>query len=131
MSEENVVIEPRKKHRPDGVIVIAVYHFLIALPSLQVGLLVLLLWVIPVISRGAAVVAQVFALVAFLLALVFGIGAILAGIGLLQCRDWARWIAIVLAILSIPQIPYGTVIGGMILWYLLKDETQKVFTRKD
>ncbi|MCB0193808.1 MAG: hypothetical protein KDJ65_17800 [Anaerolineae bacterium] len=48
-----------------------------------------------------------------------------AGYGLLQLKNWARILAIVLAALNILNFPLGTILGGIILYYLLADEESK------
>jgi uncharacterized Tic20 family protein len=42
-------------------------------------------------------------------------------------KGWARWLAIVLAALGLLAFPVGTVIGALIIWYLLKDEVRQAF----
>ena len=53
---------------------------------------------------------------------ILGISALLAGLlalGLLQREGWARIYGIVLAILSLLSIPFGTALGIYTLWVLL------------
>ena len=50
-----------------------------------------------------------------------------AGFGLLKHKNWARVIAIVLAILSLILFPIGTLIGGYALWVMFNDETKTLF----
>ena len=57
----------------------------------------------------------------------FGIALVLAGWGLLQLRSWARWLAFILAIFSLFAFPIGTIIGALIIWYLLKDDVRDAF----
>jgi len=52
---------------------------------------------------------------------------VIAGIGLLKRRNWARILAIILAILDLINIPIGTAIGIYALWVLLNDETARLF----
>ncbi|MGQ9838999.1 MAG: hypothetical protein ACUVR4_00405 [Anaerolineae bacterium] len=49
------------------------------------------------------------------------------GWGLWQGRDWARIGAIGLAVFRLFNIPLGTIIGGLIIWYLLREETKAEF----
>jgi hypothetical protein len=64
-------------------------------------------------------------LVTFLL--VLSLPGIITGIGLLRLRPWARVIGIVLSILGLVAIPFGTVIGVYGLWVLLSKDTERLF----
>jgi hypothetical protein len=52
---------------------------------------------------------------------------ILAGWGLLERHSWARTLAIVLAVLSLLDMPFGTAIGVYTLWVLLPAESEREF----
>jgi hypothetical protein len=56
------------------------------------------------------------------------IPSLLAGWGLAQHRSWARILAIILAILSLPNFPVGTAIGVYALVILFNDEAKQLFT---
>ena len=45
-----------------------------------------------------------------------------AGSGLLQRETWARPLALVLAVLSILDLPFGTALGAYTLWALLPED---------
>jgi len=66
------------------------------------------------------------ALVAFLV--ILALPGLITGIGLLQFRPWARIVGIVLAVLNLIQIPFGTIVGIYALWVLLSKETEPLFT---
>jgi hypothetical protein len=62
--------------------------------------------------------------------LVFLAGAILglaAGWGLLQRESWARMLAIVLGVLNLLDLPFGTVIGIYTLWVLVPQESEREY----
>lgn len=61
----------------------------------------------------------------FILAL--SLPGIVAAIGLLKFRPWARVLAIVLSLLNLLNIPFGTVLGIYGLWILLARETELLF----
>jgi hypothetical protein len=65
-------------------------------------------------------------LVSFLV--VTSLPGLVAGIGLLQFRPWARILAIVLAIINLIHIPFGTVVGIYGLWVLFNSETERLFS---
>ncbi|HTC95079.1 MAG TPA: hypothetical protein VK699_16665 [Terriglobales bacterium] len=50
-----------------------------------------------------------------------------AGIGLLQRHSWARILAIVLGVIALLNIPFGTALGVYTLWTLLSPESQKEY----
>lgn len=120
--------------RPDGVTIIAVYEFLSAIPSV-LGICAILGFAVPGTIAGpegsigvAEVTVSLFIL--GIVVLLIGAGALLSvitGWGLLGMKGWARWLAIVLAALSLLAFPIGTIIGALIIWYLLKDEVRQAF----
>ena len=64
-----------------------------------------------------------------LLAIFFGLLALpslMGGWGLLNYKPWARILVIVLSVLNLLNIPFGTLIGGYSLWVLLNDETRQI-----
>ncbi len=52
---------------------------------------------------------------------------IIAGFGLLNHRQWARWVIIVVSAMRLFKWPFGTLFGGYSLWVLLNDETRREF----
>ena len=54
---------------------------------------------------------------------------IIGGIGLLKHRGWARILVLIIAVLDLFQIPFGTMIGIYTIWVLLNDETAKLFAQ--
>jgi uncharacterized Tic20 family protein len=56
-----------------------------------------------------------------------GIALIIAGWGLMSMKEWARWLGFILGILNLFFFPIGTIIGAVIIWYLLKDDIQQAF----
>lgn len=56
---------------------------------------------------------------------------IIAGVGVLRRRPWGRYMALVLAVIWLANIPLGTTIGAYSLWVLVQDETTKLFGSGD
>lgn len=50
--------------------------------------------------------------------------SLMAGWGLLERQPWARMLAIVLGVLHLVNIPFGTALGGYTLWVLLPAESE-------
>lgn len=61
--------------------------------------------------------------------LICSVPGLLAGWGLLQYQEWARILAIVLSVLSLPGFPLGTALGVYGLWTLLNEQTIPLFRR--
>jgi len=59
--------------------------------------------------------------------LLWSLPGIITGIGLLRLRPWARVAGIVLSILGLVAIPFGTVIGVYGLWVLFSKDTERLF----
>jgi hypothetical protein len=51
----------------------------------------------------------------------------IAGWGLMQREAWARIVALVLAFISLFNIPFGTAIGVYTMWVLLPGESQREY----
>ncbi len=66
------------------------------------------------------------ALVGFLL--VWSLPCLIVGFGLVKRRPWARIGGIVVAVLSLVVIPFGTVFGVYALWVLFSQEAERLFT---
>jgi hypothetical protein len=66
------------------------------------------------------------ALVVFLVAV--SLPGLIAGIGLLKRRPWARILGIIVAILSLVNIPIGTIVGIYGLWVLFSSETEQILS---
>ena len=65
----------------------------------------------------------------FIVLLVLSLPSLIAGIGLLQFRPWARILTIVLSVLHLINIPFGTALGVYGLWALLAPQTEALFRR--
>jgi hypothetical protein len=124
------------KQRSDGVTIIAIYQFIVAFLSM-LGMCALL--TIPVIvgastaaSRAeggplaTAIVSTVMVIASGWIFLV-GLANAVIGWGLWKQQEWARIGALVLAALRLLNIPLGTVIGVLIIWYLLREDVKEEF----
>jgi hypothetical protein len=65
------------------------------------------------------------ALIIFLL--VLSLPGFVVGIGLLKRRPWARIAGIVMSIVGMMFIPFGTALGIYGLWVLFSKETEQIF----
>ncbi len=64
-----------------------------------------------------------------LITLVLSIPSIIAGTGLLSHRPWSRMLTIVLSVLELIHVPFGTALGFYGLWVLFSKEVIPMFER--
>ena len=122
--------------RPDGVTVIAIYFlvtgalsvlgalFGLAFGVQQAGLLERTCGMVRFLSLPFALAALVGS------GLLYGIAALAVGWGLLQLHTWARWFAIALGALTLLNFPIGTIIGALIIFYLLQRKVAVLFEQR-
>jgi hypothetical protein len=60
---------------------------------------------------------------------VVGVPSVIIGVGLIRLRPWARIAGIVISILSLMMIPFGTIVGVYGLWVLFSKETEQLFSK--
>jgi hypothetical protein len=124
------------KQRSDGVAIIAIYQFIVGFLSLLgiCGLLSIPLIVgastaAARVEGGAiatAIVSTVMIFVAGIL-LLAAVANVIIGWGLWKQREWGRIGALVLAVLGLLKFPVGTIIGALIIWYLLRENVRQEF----
>ena len=109
--------------RPTGVTILAALYileglFVLALPLFLTAMLAPFMGSVDVGGMMAIcwVVFGIIALIYFLIAY-----------GLLKGQNWARIVAIIFAIIGLLNIPIGTIISIIILWYLFKPEVKAWF----
>ena len=76
------------------------------------------------------IIGGVLASVVGFVIVVTGIPNLLAGIGLLAHKNWARILALILAVLNVFKFPWGTALAVYTFWVLLHGETQRLFRRR-
>jgi hypothetical protein len=117
--------------RPDGVSIIAIYYVFFAVLNLIGTCAILFFALVPAMDTtggGPGLIASVIGIgIAILFVAAGGLLGLAAGFGLVRLKSWARILAIVLAVPTLLGFPVGTVIGGLIIWYLLKPEVKEVF----
>ena len=81
-------------------------------------------------EQGSEIAAGITAITFVILAgvaMLWGIAHVWNGIGLRRHRHWARVMGLVLAILNLFFLPFGTALGIYGLWVLLNDQTRVLF----
>jgi hypothetical protein len=76
----------------------------------------------PIVGGIGAVIAVVL--------IVLGVPGLIAGIGLLNFRPWARTLGIVISVLDLIHVPFGTALGIYGLWALLSREGEMLFQNR-
>lgn len=61
------------------------------------------------------------------ISLVLSVPSLIAGVGLLSFRPWARILTIVLSVLELLHVPFGTILGFYGLWVLFSREGAALF----
>lgn len=118
--------------KPDLLILVAVWEFLTSIGAL-IGISAIVIFAFPPIldNCGFERVGGLFGLSIALLILVgYTIIAIASGIGISNGKEWGRVLSIVHAGVSLFWIPVGTVIGTLIIIYLVKPEIRDYFESK-
>ncbi|MBI5955772.1 MAG: hypothetical protein HY871_02115 [Chloroflexi bacterium] len=121
-------------NRPTGVTIIALLYFFSAAMMLLGGCMFLAL---PLLTgagalgqEGAGEAIAISGTMGVIFCGVFAIFALLAaffGWGLWKLKNWARILTIVFSIPGLLGIPIGTIISGLIIWYLLKEDVKVAF----
>jgi len=76
---------------------------------------------------GAVAGTVTSALIGVIIACISGI-SVVAGFGLLNGKQWARYVVIVLSVLYLFSFPWKTIFGVYSLWALLSAEGKREFT---
>lgn len=74
------------------------------------------------------IVPVVLFIIATMMILVSVLG-IVGGIGVLNRREWARILLLVISFFMLVRVPLGTILGVYSIWVLLNDETIRLFTK--
>ena len=118
--------------------VVAAFHIILGILGLMVSVMIALIFggAAGIISMAATddpdalLAVPIVGLVGSMLVLLIftlSIPGIIAGIGLLKRRPWARVLTIVLSVLDLIIIPFGTLLGIYGLWVLLAQDTARLF----
>ena len=118
--------------------VVAAFHIILGILGLMVSVMIALIFggAAGIISMAATddpdalLAVPIVGLVGSMLVLLIftlSIPGIIAGIGLLKRRPWARILTIVLSVLNLINIPFGTLLGIYGLWVLLAEDTARLF----
>jgi len=123
--------QQKRRKRADYVTLIAIYQFVSGALWLIGALAIVVFAALPIVlavddpvGLGVSLAVLCFGMIVLG---AFGIARLVVGFGLLRMQSWARWAAVVLAILGLGGFPIGTAVGVLILIYLLSDEGRAAF----
>ena len=123
MEDQNQDYGQAQMTRPTGVTVLAVLYILEGLLVLALPLFLTAMLSGMMGMPGMATVTGICWVVFGIIALIY----FLIAYGLLKGQGWARIVAIIFAIIGLLNIPIGTIISIIILWYLFKPEVKAWF----
>lgn len=112
------------------VTLLGVLYIIFNLITLCAAVIIIIVFAGSAILSGdeeAAAILSIVGSAIVLLLLVLSVPGIIGGIGLLQKREWARILVIILAILNLFNIPLGTALGIYSFWVLLHQDTTPLF----
>jgi len=102
------------KEKPDGILILAILYILGGIFALVGGAIMF--------GIGGGVLAAIGGVLT-----IIGIIQFVIAFGLWTLQPWARIVAIVFAIIGLINIPLGTIISIILLWYLFKPEIKEAF----
>ena len=79
-------------------------------------------WLVADESEAMGILAVIGTFIAVFLFLV-SVPGLVGGIGLLKRQNWARILVLILSVLQLFNIPFGTAVGIYSLWVLTREET--------
>ena len=80
-------------------------------------------------EEAMMILSTIGSIIAYFL-IITSLPGIIGGIGILKRQAWARILVLILGIMNLPGIPFGTALGGYTIWVLMNDEVTKEFTHK-
>ena len=136
MTEQTMIsVDPARptppRQRADGATLIAGYHFVVAglflIMTMLFALPTVILVIVGATEDGGALIGALFTGLFALLWMGLALLNLVVGYGVWTERSWGRTAALALAILRLINIPIGTATGGLVLWYLLREDVAEQF----
>ncbi|MEO8216931.1 MAG: hypothetical protein ABI718_07605 [Acidobacteriota bacterium] len=78
-------------------------------------------------DREAIAITSAVATVVSAFLVLFALPTMAAGIGVMRHRPWARVLALIIGVLNLLNIPFGTILGIYTIWVLMNDDTARIF----
>ena len=116
--------------RPDLLVLVVIWLFLSAFIYL-IGMAAIAVFALPEalgFRHGPGSTGATFGLsIGMLILLGSLVVCVLGGIGVLQGRAWGRTLTIIAAVLSLFSFPIGTVLGVLVIVYMMRAEVKAYF----
>lgn len=116
--------------RPDLLLLVAIWAFFNAFLYL-IGIVAIAAFSFPEAlgfaygpANAGSIIGQSFGILVLLCCAGLSLAA---GVGILKAKSWGRIMGIVVAVLSLFWIPIGTVLGVLVLIYLMRPEVRAYF----
>lgn len=107
-----------------GILHIA-WSALMLLTAVFVAVLLVVLGVVSDDAEAMKVLSVVAGLIGFYL-FVTCLPGLIGGIGILRGSGWARILLLVVAVINLVNVPFGTMLGVYTLWVLTHEETRRI-----
>jgi len=113
--------------------IVAWLHIVLSALVLLVTALVLIVFLgigLLLATTDEAAAMGIFAVIATIVGgflFLVSVPGLIGGIGLLQRQNWARILVLILSVLQLFHVPFGTAVGVYSLWVLTRDETAALF----
>lgn len=113
--------------------IVAWLHIILSVLGLLITALVFLVFVVIGLLLAASdetAAMGVFAVIATIVGgflFLISVPGLIGGIGLLQRQNWARILVLILSVVQLFNVPFGTAVGIYSLWALTRDETAALF----
>lgn len=115
----------------DHIKVIGILWVIFGVFSLFLALLAFLFFFgvaeIPNVDDVGPGVLRIIGLIASSFLAVIGLPQIIGGLGLIQYKEWARILMLVVSFISLPHVPFGTFLGVYTMVVLFNRETVALF----
>ncbi|UCG82673.1 MAG: hypothetical protein JSW38_10870 [Dehalococcoidia bacterium] len=109
--------------RSDILMLIAVWEMITAMGAL-IGIIAIAVFAFPDTNDVGGYFGLSIATIVLLSYFCLAMGG---GIGLLMRKQWGRTLSIIYGAISLLYIPFGTIIGALILFYLFRSKTKEYF----
>ena len=111
--------------------ILGILYIISAILAIFGGIMVVLVFAAGGILVGHMQVVPILAVLATVfgsILMTIGVTKLICGWGLLARKRWSRVFGIILAIISLINIPFGTALGIYALWVLFKPEAEQLLS---
>jgi hypothetical protein len=121
--------ESREAPFAHNVQVLGVFWFWVSVLRMVPGLVLVSVFSLSLFPQLLTPLANTVMTVIGLVFLAGGTFGLVVSWGLMKHRPWARMLAIVVGALSLVEVPFGTIVGGYTLWFMLLSESGRQYSK--